>query len=64
MLLEVIAFGRELVKVAPPWLLPDCYAQTAVAMMGLQLDEAEAHLQEGLSVGRQKGIFISPVSQT
>jgi hypothetical protein len=63
--LEVAAFGRELVKVAPARLLPTCYAQPAVAMMALQkLDEAEELLHEGLSVGRQKGLWNSHVSLT
>jgi hypothetical protein len=57
LLLEIIAFCRELVKVAPPNLLPDCYACSGDALRGLQkLDEAEEILNEGLAVCREKGL--------
>jgi hypothetical protein len=62
LLVEIIAFRRELVKVLPG--LPDCYAQFAMAMMGLQrLDEAEALVHEGIAACEQNGQFISTVSQ-
>jgi hypothetical protein len=63
--LEIIAFCRELVKVAPAGLQPHCYFYRAWAMMGLQkLGEAEEILREGLVVCREESLGMSKVSQT
>jgi tetratricopeptide (TPR) repeat protein len=65
LLLEIVAFSRELIKVAPAGLKPDCYLHSADAMMGLQqLDEAEEMLHEGLAVCRQEGVSKTNVSPT
>jgi tetratricopeptide (TPR) repeat protein len=62
---EVIAFCRELIKVAPASLIPDCYIYPAMALNSLQkVHEAEEVLHEGLVVGRQEGWRISKVSRT
>jgi hypothetical protein len=51
---EVIAFCRELLKVAPASLQPYCYFWSAEAMiLLLKLDEAEELIHEGLAVGLQ-----------
>jgi hypothetical protein len=61
--LEIIAFHRKVVKVAPISLKPACYLHAAEAMMGLRkLDEAEEILHEGLTVCRQEGLRLSMVS--
>jgi hypothetical protein len=63
LLLEIIAFCRELVKVAPAALKPICYFQSAEAMIKLQkLDEAEELIHEGVEVYRQEGLEIPCVS--
>jgi hypothetical protein len=64
--LEVVAMCRELFKVAPPSLLPQCYFSAANAMLGLhKLDEAEELLHEGLPVCAREGqyyTYVSPLS--
>jgi hypothetical protein len=63
LLLEIVAFCRELRKLAIPAVMPDCYLQYANAMRRLQkLDEAEELLYEGLAECGQEGPLISRVS--
>jgi hypothetical protein len=63
--LEVIAFGRELHKVAPPHLQIECRYRSAEAMMRLQkLDEAEEVLHEGLAASPEESPWIPRVSRT
>jgi hypothetical protein len=63
--LEISAFCRELVKVAPAGLQPHAYFYCAWAMMGLQkLGEAEEILREGLAVCREDSLEMSKVSRT
>jgi hypothetical protein len=60
---EIIAFARELVKVAPAGLHYDCYLNAARAMLCLQkLDEAEDILHKGLAASGQEHLEISHVS--
>jgi hypothetical protein len=63
LLAEVIAFSRELLKVAPARLQPHCYGLSTFALMALQkLDEAEDLLHEGLAVCGQAGMRTYEVS--
>jgi hypothetical protein len=60
---EVIALGREIMKVACPRLQLECYLRCGLALLNLQkLDEAEELLHEGLAMFRQEGPMISQVS--
>jgi hypothetical protein len=64
-LLETIAFCRELIKGAPAGLLPDCYHHSAWAMLKLHnLDGAKEILHEGLVACREDSLGISQVSRT
>jgi hypothetical protein len=59
LLFEIIAFCRELVKVAPASLQSHCYFSSAEATWCLQkLDEAEELTDEGLAVCRREGLEI------
>jgi hypothetical protein len=61
--LEIITFCRELIKVAPTNLLPDCYVYPAESMIALlKLDEAERFLHEGLVAFQDDGLLTSKVS--
>jgi tetratricopeptide (TPR) repeat protein len=63
--LEVIAFGRELIRVAPAGPQPHCYFHCPWAMMGLQkLGGAEEILHEGLAACQEEGLGMSRVSRT
>jgi hypothetical protein len=63
--LEIVAFCRELMEVAPVDLQRHCYIRSAEALTGLQkLDEAEEILHEGLAACGQEGLKVSMVSQT
>jgi hypothetical protein len=63
LLLEIPAFCRELVKVAPAAIQADCYLHSAEAMMGLlKMDEAEEFLQEGMAGCRHGGLKHARVS--
>jgi tetratricopeptide (TPR) repeat protein len=60
----MIAFGRALIKVAPPGLHPNFYVFSAEAIMSLQkFHEAEELLHEGLAACRHEGRGTSRVSR-
>jgi hypothetical protein len=57
--LEIITFSRELIKVAPASLQPQCYFSSALAMTTLKkLEEADEVLHEGLAVCPDFGDLI------
>jgi hypothetical protein len=63
--LEVVAFCRELLKVAPADLLPEVYMHSGFALICLQkLDEAEELLHEGLALSGPDGPWTKIVSWT
>jgi hypothetical protein len=62
--LDVIAFGRELVKIAPTLMLAMIYVHIAKAMIALQrLDDAEEAISEGLAACGQERMCVPRVCE-